>query len=170
MFWNYLQTSLKLINYSGDSIQFKFICNSCKAAPPVSDDIDLKTTIQNLSKTIQDLSVLVSGLIDWKASLGTDICKSVRKLSSSVTGLLEWRDGFVGKHSSDATLSTNPAPPPPTLIDSRAIIREELVALREREKRKDSIVVRDFDFVSEIDFQNRFDQLSTSFINKLGKY
>ena len=52
------------------------------------------------------------------------------------------------------------------LNDSRTIIREELVELREREKRKDSVVVRGLDFVNEIDFQNSFDQLSTSLINK----
>ena len=101
----------QLINYSGDSIQFKFICNSCKAASPVNDDPDLKSTIQNLSKTVQDLSVLVSSLIDWRASLGTDLSESVRKLSTSVSGLLKWRDDFAGKHSSDVPLSTNSAPP-----------------------------------------------------------
>ena len=156
----------QLINYSGDSIQFKFICNSCKAAPLVRDDTDLKTSIQNLSKTVQDLSALVSSLMDWKASLDTDLCESVRKLSSSVSGLLEWRDSLAGNHSTVAGLSVSSAPPPPALNDSRAIIQEELVELREREKRRDSIVVRGLDYVDEIDFRNRFEQLSTLLINK----
>ena len=87
------------------------------------------------------LSVLVSSLIDWRASLGTDLIESVRKLSTSVSDLFEWKDVFVGKHSSD-------------------------VGLREREKCKDSVVVGGLDFVSEINFQNRFVQLSTSLTNK----
>ena len=56
----------QLINYSGDSLKFEFICSSCKSVLPVNDDSDLKTTIQNLSKTVHDLSVLVSSLIDWR--------------------------------------------------------------------------------------------------------
>ena len=156
----------QLINYSGDSIQFKFICNSCKAAPLDGDDTDLNTTIRNLSKTVQDLSVLVSGLMDWKASLDADLCESVRKLSSSVSGLLEWRDSLAGDRSTVAGPSASSAPPPPALDDSRAIIREELVELREREKRRDSIVVRGLDYVSEVDFRDRFEQLSTFLINK----
>ena len=147
----------KLINYSGDSLQYKFICNSCKSVPPFNNNSDLKTTIQNLTKTVHDLPVLVSSLIDWRTSLDSDLSESVRKLSSSVSGLLEWRSSFGGVHSSfSVPLSSNPAPP--TLFgDSRTIIREELVELREKDKSKYSIVVRGLEYESDFDFQNSFD-------------
>ena len=138
----------QLTNYSGDSLQFRFLCPSCKSLPAVTEDIELKRTIQNLSKTVQDLTSMISGLVEWKSFLGTD-------LKESVTDLLRWRNDF------------EPTPTnTPSQGEIHSIIREELIEMRERDKRRDSVVVRGLDYESDLDFQRRFDSLSLVLVNK----
>ena len=138
----------QLTNYSGDSLQYRFLCPSCKSLPAVTEDIELKRTIQNLSKTVQDLTTMISGLVEWKSFLGTD-------LKESVTDLLRWRNDF----------EPTPTNTPPQ-GEIHSIIREELIEMRERDKRRDSIVVRGLDYESDLDFQRRFDSLSLVLVDK----
>ena len=79
--------------------------------------------------------------MDWKVSLGSDLQVSVQNLESSVSGLLEWRmdmDGarFVAAHSSQSSPSSSSTQPQSN--DTRVLIREELIELRERDKRRDT--------------------------------
>ena len=102
--------------------------------------------------------------MDWKVSLGSDLQVSVQNLESSVSGLLEWRmdmDGarFVAAHSSQSSPSSSSTQPQSN--DTRVFIREELIELRERDKRRDTSWV--FNLWMRL---TQFDQLTMTLLKK----
>ena len=61
------------------------------------------------------------------------------------------------------------APGPFPSLDSdniRALIREEAIEVRGRDKHRNSIITRGLVFTGDRDYQNQFDQMSTILINK----
>ena len=166
-----------LVGYTGDSIFFH--CLSCKALQGVPNDGEMKQTMQTLSMSVQRLSSLVEQQMEWKASLLPDL----KDLKDSVSELLRWRESFEEVRQ----VATSPQLTRDEVRDIArselatfareelraiardefgSIARDELVELRERDKRRDSVVIRGLDYVNDLEFQALFDQLTLALVNK----
>ena len=100
--------------------------------------------------------------------MGVDLQESIRNLQSSVSELFEWRSGldgarFAAAHTSHSSHSSLPLS---QSVDTRLLIREELIELKERDKCRETVVIRRLHFTNETDFLYLFDHLTMTLLKK----
>ena len=131
----------EILKYDGDCLSY--VCISCQTKPSNNSNIDLKQTIDQLYRTVQGISNIVSTL----------------------TGRL---DNLTDRLENQ----TQPQLPPiennssyPRQNDLKDLIRKEVAEMREREKRKQSIIIRGITYSRE-DFQTNFNLVTNSIIRR----
>ena len=89
------------------------------------------------------------------------IRKSISQLFETVQGLARVVGGLTSPERTNAHMC--PAPDADSL---RSLIRQELIEIKERDKRKNSVVVRGINYNSEGAFLHEFNKLTQALINK----
>ena len=138
-----VKLAAELLNHDCDAVQYT--CNKCRSQTKSSKDSG--AVLRNLSQITSTLEGIASGLADlqsWKQEMA------------------EWRELITQKQ---ASLEQTP-PPHLASGDIHAIIRSELTELRERDKRRNTIIVKGMEFGTEDEFVEKFNTVSEILINK----
>ena len=129
----------KLVNilYNYDGDAIEFICTGCRLAP------DRPAARPESADSIADI---------WKA---------INQLFLTVQGLAENTAQIKA-----ASNNSNPAQPTMDRDSIRALMRTELIELKERDKRRTSVVVKGIPYSTQEEFLRKFATVTHSLINK----
>ena len=134
--------ALEIIRSKVEAVQY--ICTPCRTKPSAGSK-DSGAVLRSLNQINLTLQGIAGGLNDLQAWRGD---------------MLDWRRGV---DDTQARQSTNQGPPLDR-EEMRSVIREEQIELRERDKRKLSIVVKGINYSSEDSFKVTFDEITDSLI------
>ena len=133
----------EILNHDCDAVQY--ICNKCRSKPksPKTDNAVLNSLSQ-INTTLEGIAVGLAELQSWRVEM------------------TEWRSQMMQQQVSQGRTS------PPHLVsgDMHAIIRSELTELRERDKRRETIIVKGIDSRTETEFIEKFNSITEILIDK----
>lgn len=134
-----------ILNYDGSGI--KFICTKCRLEKPQSKmgapsgaDKEMRETLKQLFQQFRGMCTVITELSSQMKVLAQGSCKA----------------------SQPDTPATQPqaSAPSPHPAPDRTLIREELRELREREKRRQSIIIKGLTAAGPREAASKFDQLT----------
>ena len=138
-----------ILNYDGSGI--KFICTKCRLEKPQSKTSASSGADKEIRETLQQLFQQFRGM-----------CTVISELSSQVKALAQG-NSKTSQPDIPATQHTTPVPSPaPAPVPDRTLIREELREMREREKRRQSIIIKGLTAAGPREAGCKFDQLTES--------
>lgn len=153
-----------ILGYSGEGINY--VCMNCRVlrasgatgSPSAKADNFMAETLAQLFQQMRGMCAVL-----------TDLAAQVRTMSSQPPpppppGGMRAEPAAPGAHQSSDTdrqhLSQSDNPPSTGSGGYRLVVRQELKELQEREKRKDSIIVRGIEAASPADLQAKFSELT----------
>ena len=134
-----------ILNYDGSGI--KFICTKCRLEKPQSKMGASSGADKEIRETLKQLFQQFCGM-----------CTVITELSSQVKVLAQG-SSKISQPDTPAIQHQVPVPSPPPAPD-RTLIREELREMREREKRRQSIIIKGLTAAGPREAASKFDQLT----------
>ena len=135
-----------ILKYDGHGI--KFSCMKCRLKPQSKAnsssgaDKEIRGTLQQLFQQFCGMCTVLTELSSQVKAFTQDNCRTLQA------------DASIPQHPAAAPI---PSPPP---APDRALIREELKEMREREKRRQSIIIRGLTANGPREAASKFDQLT----------
>ena len=141
-----------IASLSGDAVLF--VCTSCRAKPAKVTTRQGGATSHSSEELIQQLFLSVKG-----------ICAAVMDLTARMDRAFSGQTSAAPPPPVQTQPTTQPINPAPASdsVEYRAMIRQEMRELQEREKRKQSVVIKGMHASSSEELTRKFRELSFSF-------
>ena len=136
-----------------DCNAIQYLCSSCRASS-IRPTTAMKSIVDNMKPMMENMKQLTL---------------SVQGLAASVAEIQSWKqETTIWRNQVTQQLNTLSSNTSQTDSDTmRSLIRSEMLELRERDKRKETVVVKGITFSSEGEFLNNFNRVSEALTGKV---
>ena len=146
----------EIVSFDGDSIEY--ICNKCRSSQS-NQSVTLKSLNSSINQMFQTIKGLAEDVGDLVKSRDENAIKiaTLEEITTSLSNKLNETAASISNYQNSPNLDSN---------SLKTQIRSELIELRERDKRRDCIIIKGMTYWSDVLFQQEFNGITQSLINR----